>query len=158
MDYSDFISFLNRGYTSYHVARNIGIRLGEAGFSRLVDPEGWKKRDAPGYWIESGGAVIAFRTPPTDILPDKAIILASHTDGAHARHPAYRDRHDAGYAPRLGRGPVIKRSAIRRYASEIPGMDFGIPMIAMHSSRELMAPAGSRFYGTGDDLCPGREH
>ncbi len=104
-------------------------------------------------------------------------------DGAHARHPAYKDKHDPGYAPRLGGGPVIKKSAARRYATElpasawfasvcdsagvplqylqnrsdipagstigplqasslgVPAIDIGIPMLAMHSSRELVATA-----------------
>ncbi|SIQ01881.1 aspartyl aminopeptidase [Alkalispirochaeta americana] len=41
-------------------------------------------------------------------------------DAAHARHPNYRDKHDDGYAPVLAGGPVVKKSAIRRYASELP--------------------------------------
>lgn len=40
-------------------------------------------------------------------------------DVAHARHPNYPDKHDPGYAPRLGAGPVVKRSAVRRYASDL---------------------------------------
>jgi len=46
-------------------------------------------------------------------------VLVSN-DGAHARHPNYSDKHDAGYAPVLGGGPVVKKSAIRRYATELP--------------------------------------
>ncbi len=99
-------------------------------------------------------------------------------DCAHARHPNYRDKHDGGYAPRIGGGPVIKKSAIRRYATDlavaawfasaceragfapqylqnrsdipagstigpavasrltVPGVDVGVPMLAMHSARE----------------------
>lgn len=45
-------------------------------------------------------------------------VLVSN-DGAHARHPNYADKHDPGYAPTLGGGPVIKKSAVRRYASEL---------------------------------------
>lgn len=46
-------------------------------------------------------------------------VLCSN-DAAHARHPNHRDKHDDGYAPLLGAGPVIKKSAVRRYASELP--------------------------------------
>ncbi|MEX2443102.1 MAG: M18 family aminopeptidase [Alkalispirochaeta sp.] len=100
-------------------------------------------------------------------------------DAAHARHPNYADKHDAGYAPVLGGGPVIKKSAIWRYVGDLSaagwfatvcretgvpvqylqnrsdiragstigpavaarlglrGLDVGIPMLAMHSAREL---------------------
>ena len=99
-------------------------------------------------------------------------------DAAHGRHPNYQDKHDSGYAPLLGGGPVIKKSAVRRYATELEtvawlsavaqtaglplqffqsrsdipagstigpilssrlgvvGLDLGIPIWAMHSSRE----------------------
>ncbi len=38
-------------------------------------------------------------------------------DGAHAFHPNFPDKHDAGYAPVLNGGPVIKISANYRYAT-----------------------------------------
>ena len=39
-------------------------------------------------------------------------------DAAHARHPNYREKHDPGYAPWIGGGPVIKRSATWRYLGD----------------------------------------
>jgi aspartyl aminopeptidase len=116
-----------------------------------------------------------------DRLLARSILISN--DAAHARHPNYPDRHDPGYAPRLGGGPVVKRSAVWRYIgdidaagwfaavsreagvslqhlqnrSDIPagstigpavatrlgvrGLDVGIPMLAMHSSRETAAAA-----------------
>lgn len=45
-------------------------------------------------------------------------VLVSN-DAAHARHPNFADKHDAGYAPVLGGGPVIKKSAIWRYVGDL---------------------------------------
>ncbi len=60
----------------------------------------------------SGGTI-----PLEEVLPRTVLVS---NDAAHGRHPNYSDRHDSGYAPQLGGGPVIKKSAIRRYASELP--------------------------------------
>jgi aspartyl aminopeptidase len=125
--------------------------------------------------------VIAITGAPNDLDRILARSILISNDAAHARHPNYADRHDPGYAPRLGGGPVLKRSAVWRYIgdidaagwfagvsreAEVPlqhlqnrsdlpagstigpavatrlgirGLDVGIPMLAMHSSRETAA-------------------
>jgi aspartyl aminopeptidase len=125
--------------------------------------------------------VIAITGAPNDLDRVLARSILISNDAAHARHPNYADRHDPGYAPRLGGGPVLKRSAVWRYIgdidaagwfagvsreAEVPlqhlqnrsdlpagstigpavatrlgirGLDVGIPMLAMHSSRETAA-------------------
>lgn len=39
-------------------------------------------------------------------------------DSAHAVHPNYADKHDAGHRPRLGGGPVVKVHASQAYATD----------------------------------------
>ncbi|POQ98210.1 hypothetical protein AU468_14335 [Alkalispirochaeta sphaeroplastigenens] len=55
--------------------------------------------------------------PLEDVL-SRTVLISN--DAAHARHPNYREKHDEGYAPVLTGGPVVKKSAVRRYASELP--------------------------------------
>jgi aspartyl aminopeptidase len=40
------------------------------------------------------------------------------TDGAHAVHPNFADKHDPAYAPRINMGPVIKVNANHSYATD----------------------------------------
>ena len=43
--------------------------------------------------------------------------IALSVDNAHAQHQNFADKHDAGFAPQLGQGPVLKLHASGRYAS-----------------------------------------
>lgn len=52
-----------------------------------------------------------------DRFLSRSLLLSN--DASHARHPNYADRHDPGYAPLLGGGPVIKRSATWRYLGDL---------------------------------------
>lgn len=101
-------------------------------------------------------------------------------DAAHAVHPNYAAKHDAGHQPAIGLGPVTKINGKQRYATDavtrarwesvcrdagvpvqqfvgnndvpcgstigpitatrlgIPTVDVGVPMLSMHSAREMI--------------------
>jgi aspartyl aminopeptidase len=54
-----------------------------------------------------------------DLQRSKAGSLLVSVDAAHARHPSYPDKHDAAYAPRLGRGIVLKTNGAHKYAGTV---------------------------------------
>ncbi len=82
-----------------------------------------------------------------DAVISRSVLVSN--DCAHGRHPNYADRHDEGYAPIIGGGPVIKKSAVRRYATELDtGAWFGevcrrldIPVQYLQNRSDI--PAGS---------------
>jgi aspartyl aminopeptidase len=57
-----------------------------------------------------------------DSVDDVRRIIASSScvsaDNAHAVHPNYPERHDAGHAPLVNHGPAIKLNANQRYATD----------------------------------------
>ncbi len=57
-----------------------------------------------------------------DSVDDVRRVIASSScvsaDNAHAIHPNYPERHDAGHAPLVNHGPAIKLNANQRYATD----------------------------------------
>jgi aspartyl aminopeptidase len=138
---------------------------------------------ALGAWLSQVLERLAFargldHTALLAALPTASLLSA---DMAHATHPNYPERHDAGHGIRLDGGPVLKHNVNQRYATSgigaarfrlacsaaevevqdyshrgdlacgstigplasaglaIDTVDVGMPMLSMHSCRELMA-------------------
>jgi aspartyl aminopeptidase len=66
-----------------------------------------------------GRVVEGFKTgEPQGLVRATSRSMLVSADMAHAVHPSWADRHDAGHAPRIGGGPVIKINANQAYASD----------------------------------------
>jgi aspartyl aminopeptidase len=56
-----------------------------------------------------------------DLLRALAASVCASTDGAHATHPNYPERHEPGHRIAIDGGPVIKVNANQRYATDAGG-------------------------------------
>ena len=88
------LDFLKNSLTAYHACENAKARLVENGFSPLKETEDWELSEGGKYFIERGGALIAFTVGGLDNFSYK--IVASHVDS-----PALK----------LKENPVEKRGA-----------------------------------------------
>ncbi len=75
---ADLKAFLDASPTSWHTVREMGNRLATRDFIPLKADEKWHLEPGKKYFTEHGGAFCAFCVP--EKRPEKAIILAAHTD------------------------------------------------------------------------------
>ncbi len=88
------LDFLKNSLTAYHACENAKARLVENGFSPLKETEDWELSEGGKYFVERGGALVAFTVGGLDNFSYK--IVASHVDS-----PALK----------LKENPVEKRGA-----------------------------------------------
>ncbi len=75
---TDLKTFLDASPTSWHAVKEIGNRLAMREFQPLHEDEKWHLELGKKYFVARGGALCAFSLPSK--LPEKALILAAHTD------------------------------------------------------------------------------
>jgi aspartyl aminopeptidase len=74
----EFKTFLDASPTSWHAVQQMGNRLALQDFIPLSEEEKWQLELGQKYFVVRGGSLCAFCLPKS--TPQKAIILASHTD------------------------------------------------------------------------------
>ncbi|MFP4301713.1 MAG: M18 family aminopeptidase [Spirochaetaceae bacterium] len=64
----------------------------------------------------------------------RSLLLSN--DATHGNHPNFPEKQDPAYLPELGRGPAVKLSAVRRYATE-PEATAKLRLVAREADVEL---------------------
>jgi aspartyl aminopeptidase len=74
----DFFNFLQYSPSPWHATEQIAHRLIQHDYAALPEEERWSIKLGGKYFVQRGGALIAFTLPKK--LPSRSIITASHTD------------------------------------------------------------------------------
>jgi aspartyl aminopeptidase len=74
----DFISFLQKAPTSWHVCHEMRGILKKKGFTELRETDSWKLQKGHGYFVVRGGTLTAFRMPKKSL--QKSVNILGHTD------------------------------------------------------------------------------
>ena len=74
----DFFNFLQYSPSPWHATEQIANRLIQHDYTSLLEEERWTVKLGGKYFVQRGGALIAFSVPKK--TPSRAIIAASHTD------------------------------------------------------------------------------
>lgn len=74
----DLAGFMEDSPSPWHAVEQIGNRLAHYGFTPLYEEDSWEIEKGEKYFVERGGALIAFTIPKQ--TPKRSIIIASHTD------------------------------------------------------------------------------
>lgn len=73
----DILTFLEKGYTAFHVTQNVAQYLVEKGFCPLEMGQKWQLRQGKGYFVtQNDSALVAFKTGENKIFN----VCESHTD------------------------------------------------------------------------------
>lgn len=167
----DLKAFLDHAPTSWHAAVQIGNRLAGVDFTPLNEEEKWVLEAGKKYFVSRGGSICAFCLP--EVAPEKAIILASHTDSPSLKikpHPEVQKENmtllgvevygspllsswlnrDLGIAGRI----VVKNTQgeLEKKLIYIEDSPLFIPQLAIHLDREVNDKG--LVLNKQDHLCP----
>jgi aspartyl aminopeptidase len=113
---TDLKAFLDTSPTSWHAVKEIGNRLALREFQPLREEEKWHLKRGEKYFVSRGGALCAFCLP--EKLPERALILASHTDS-----PALK----------LKPLPSFRNANMTQFGVEV----YGAPLLSSWLNRDL---------------------
>lgn len=114
---TDLKAFLDASPTSWHAVKEISERLAIREFHPLNEEEKWHLEPGKKYFVTKGGALCAFCLPQK--APERAIILASHTDS-----PALK----------LKPLPAFQSANMIQFGVEV----YGAPLLSSWLNRDLV--------------------
>ena len=113
-----------------------------------------------GATVRGSGSDVSEREAALWNVIERSLLLSN--DATHGNHPNYPEKLDPAYLPELGKGPAIKLSAVRRYATEpeavavlrLVAEEAGVPLQEIQNRADV--PAGTTVgpMSAGGSLIP----
>lgn len=168
---SDLKMFLDASPTSWHAVKEIGERLAFRDFTPLDEEEKWQLELGGKYFVSRGGALCAFCLP--EMLPEKALIFASHTDSPALKLkplPGYQTANMTQFGVEVYGSPLLSSWLNRdlvlagrvvitstsgqpeEHLVHLDDAHFFIPQLAIHLDREVNEKG--LHLNKQDHLCP----
>lgn len=167
----DFFQFLIESPTAWHATSQIATRLIDQDFIHLKEEEKWHLQLGKKYFVERGGALIAFCLPSH--LPTSSIICATHTDSPCLKikpqsefrsHNMNLLRVEAYGGPQLstwydrdlaiaGQVYVEEDGNIKKHLVYAKDHPFSIPSLAIHL-QEKHESTPKQYIDKQEHLCP----
>lgn len=168
----DFFNFLQKSPSPWHATEQIANRLVKQEYTALKEEERWTIKLGSKYFIQRGGALIAFSIPQKK--PSRALICASHTDSPCLKikpHAEFRSHNmnlfkvDAYGGPSLntwydrdlaiaGQIYVNTGKAIAQHLIYAEDHPMTIPSLAIHLQEKNDEGKPKQYIDKQEHLCP----